>query len=288
LVRLIREKKPQVVFALRGDLIDVSILEDLKSKNHFQLWQWIYDPLSVTPQCLLLSEICDRLFHYSHSDTLRLRQRYPGKEVIFLPGAFDDRHHLPADRPDHHCDLFFCGCLNLKHYRYRLAYFEELLQMNEKAETLMNISVNYRPSNLDLIKVYRYKTTLRSDYPRVYKSLNLKVYDRIQLARAYQVARACLNLHDLNREGIGISPRTFELIGSGACIISDLHPDFARCFSDRELPFCIANDAATAFEAAFRLRADSAYRKMLIERSLEVRDQHTYYQRFKALSQLWS
>jgi len=285
LVKLIRENKPQVVFALRGDLIDVAILEDLKSKNHFQVWQWIYDPLSVTPKCLGLSQLCDRLFHYSYSDTERLRQKFPDKEVIFLPGAFDDRHHAPADSSEYDCDLFFCGCLNLKHYRYRVAYFEELLQLNERSASTMNISVNYRPSNLDLIKIFLYKTSLRSSYPRVHKNLNLKTYDRIQLTRAYHSARACLNLHDLTCDGIGISPRTFELIGAGACIISDLHPDFTRCFGDGELPFSIANDAATALDIAFRLRADSGYRRSLVRRSLGVRGQHTYYERFKALSQ---
>src|SRR6185369_15076897 len=184
---------------------------------------------------------------------LRLREMFPQKEVIFLPGAFDDRHHSPADRSDYACDLFFCGSLSLEHYRYRVAYFEELLKINQKAPALLNISVNYRPSNLDLIKVFLYKTSLRADYPLVHRNLNLRAYDRIQLTRAHHASRTCLNLHDLTREGIGISPRTFELIGAGACIISDLHPDFARCFGDGELPFSIANDALSAFEAAFRL-----------------------------------
>lgn len=281
LSKLIEEFQPDVLFVLRGDEVDLEELKTLRDRFGFKIWQWIYDPLAKAPGTLDLAEMSDRVFHYSAAETLSFKERFSGKNIEFLPGAFDDRFHgfspeTGSQTPTH--DIFFCGALAPPLYRNRL----ETLESISRADSGLGITAYYKPSTFNIMQNRRFTNMLRRDYPSLYGNWKLRGLSRRQLVTEYHRSIAALNLHDLNMPGVGLSWRTFEILGSGGIMITDRHPELETCFGG-QLPFEVFDAPEDIITIALGLKADpdrcSAIRKMV----KRVSSLHSYYHRMRTI-----
>ena len=229
--RMIRNVHPEVLLLLRGDEIEIATVLELKKQLGFKIWLWMFDPLHRTPNLSELLPSCDKIFHYAFNETLDLKSKYPEKEIHFLPGAFDNRFYKIDLNNRCKYDLFFCGALDLRIYASRNKILNEFFNISESIEPALKTAICYGRSNRNPIRNYFEKKAFKQNYPHLYEHLQFKTYCRIQLAGKYAQSLAGLTLQDSSEFGVGLSWRTFELIGSGAVVISDAHPDLERCFS---------------------------------------------------------
>ena len=281
LENLIETFRPDVLFVLRGDELDSEKLSYLRDQYGFDIWHWIYDPLEKASAALNLAKNANRVFHFSAYESLQLKQFFPDKDVLFLPGAYDDRYHTFPHTDKNYSvsqDIFFCGALGTPLYDYRLKFLEKI---SGKASNL-STKVYYKPSTFNALKNYRFRKMVRRNYPDLYTNLDLRSLSRRQLVNEYHQSTACLNLHDLNANGVGLSWRTFEILGSGGMMITDRHPELSACFGDN-IPFEVFDTADDAINFTLELKNNPNLVNVMRQTARLHAPEHTYYHRLKGI-----
>jgi spore maturation protein CgeB len=277
--RMIRNVRPEILLLLRGDEVDIDTVLQLRKRIGFRIWLWMFDPLHRTPNLINLLPVCDKIFHYAYNETGDLKFKYPEKEVHFLPGAFDDRFYKIELNSRWKYDLFFCGALDLKTYASRNTLLNEFFLISDSIKPKFKTSICYGRSNRTPVKNYLDKKICKQNYSYLYANLQFKTYCRIQLAKKYAQSLAGLTLQDSSEFGVGLSWRTFELLGSGAVVISDSHPDIERCFSDGSEAILKFEKAQDIVDRLVLLRQNSLEREKIIKIYERICKEHTYTKR---------
>lgn len=285
LFKLIKGFKPNIVFILRGDLVDKDNLERLKSVMGFKIWVWHYDPISLTPEISSLFLIADKIFHYSYFETQKIKKLYPHKEVHFLPGAFDDRYHRSTSNKLYKHDLFFCAALLGQRYENRRIILNSVSKINETLGKKYRLTFCVRPTNFNIVKFIKIYLYIKNNYPYLFKNWVPQNYSRLSLVKKYNQSKTCLNLHSSFSEGVGLSWRTFELIGCGAIILCDNHPDLPFVFDSQKMPLIIINDHNDIIENLNMLFTDQHTMSSYKHRVHSIYNDHTYVNRMKSVAE---
>jgi spore maturation protein CgeB len=110
----------------------------------------------------------------------------------------------------------------------------------------------------------------------------MRTLGREQMVEFYRQSVVNLNIHDLNAPGLGLSWRTFEILGSGCTMISDRHPELAACFGD-EIPFNIFDEPGEIIEITSELKSNPGKTGAMREKARAAAPFHSYYYRMEKI-----
>lgn len=180
---------------------------------------WMFDPLDRLQGAAELAEQVDAVFTYERGDAERLAAR--GHAATYLPAAFDPAVFKPAERAQD-IDVFFAGGFLRSLHRMKLL---TALAAAARSRGWRMVLAGHRlpwwrlaaagsmATALSAVKGFRLNRTLA---PAI-------------VNRYYQRSKICLNIHE--NESIGCwNPRSFEILGAGACQIVDHRPGDANLF----------------------------------------------------------
>ena len=258
LIKAFNRFKPDLVVVIKGDTIDAKTLQAMSRAKRIL---WMMDSIFYNPQSINLVNHVEAIFLFEKSDVDKVLPLNPNSH--YLPSAVDEkiyhRLHLPKD-----IDLLFIGTL----YPERI----ELLRKIRKTFPQLKIKVFCERYRFYKHPVKFIKSLFDSTY------INRFVTPK-EANRLYNRAKICLNMH--HRQSIyGINPRFFEILGSGATLITDYRPFMADYFEGAKIG--IYHSEAELISAIEKALSMSNFDENLYN---EIRSQHTYRNRVEFILQ---
>ncbi|WKZ36490.1 MAG: glycosyltransferase [Anaerolineales bacterium] len=267
LVKTVYQYQPDLIFLLKGDLIQPETLEAIKSANRLLISWWVDNPLFYYkdyPQVAVQLKIINALFIFDYEDLEMLKQK--GVENIFyLPCAYDPEIYHPKKISAPHKKRFECEVAFIANYYPERGEFLKYTQ------------------GLDVAVWGRgWKSFLKkNNFPP--KVLRGKDLNGEYVSAVYNTAYICPNVHHVQSRGGGLNMRTFEIPGAGGFQLTDYIAGMEEHFEiGREL---IVYESPEHFRelAEYYLKHESE-RKAIAHRGYErVVREHTYEQRLKKI-----
>jgi spore maturation protein CgeB len=270
LIKAAKQYQPDMIFLLKGDLIDSETLNVLKYLQCKIISWWVDNPILYFkdyPQVEQQLNIIDALFIFDYDDLESLKQKGIN-QLYYLPCAYDPKIYYPkkiglSEQKRFACDIAFIA-----------NYYPKRGEFLKHAQGL-DVAVWGRAWK-DFLKNHHFSSNV----------LRAKSLSSANVASVYNTAHICSNAHHVQSRRGGLNMRTFEIPGAGGFQLSDYVEGMEEHFEiDKEI-------AIYQSPEHFRELADyylthpserHAIAKCGYERA--VRD-HTYEQRLKKIFQV--
>jgi len=203
------EASPDYVLVIDGnELTDKTI--SYCSSHGTTLVMWAYDSVRNFPWISRAARNFEFVFTHEPED---LAAFPPGRTVKYLPLAYDPQTYFPSESPvDHDIDLVFAGAIQ-SNYPERT----KRLAMIGRAFPEMTIRV-FSPAT-PLLSPYRLHDLMISISGSDTKVIRGRT-GHPELNGFYNRAKVCINIHN-RQSGLAVSPRSFEILGSGGLLLTD-------------------------------------------------------------------
>lgn len=270
LIKTTQEYQPDLIFILKGDLIQPETLHAIKSKDCQIISWWVDNPLFYFkdyPQVEKQLKLIDALFIYDY-DNLEILKQKGVKNLFYLPCAYDPKIYRPkqinlSEKKRFHCEIAFIA-----------NYYPE------RGEFLKHTQ------GLDIVVWGRgWKNFLKNNHfpPNV---LRAKGLSGESVSAVYNISKICPNVHHVQSRGGGLNMRTFEIPGAGGFQLSDYIEGMEEHFEIGKEIITYQSPEHFRQLAEYYLKHEDE-RKAIAKRGYEraVRD-HTYEQRLKKVFQV--
>jgi len=216
----IMRSAPNYVLVLKGARI-TDKARNFCDRQGIKLIMWAYDSASHVPVICESAPDYDLVYVYEPADLQMFSHCGNAK---FLPLAYDPRLYHPSDvdKGSVICDVCFVG--NLSGYPQRRALLKRVADRfpDRKIIVWSDTRFSYSPLKLEDLFIVGGRSNLE---------LRRQTADHVEINNLYNKARVCLNIHHLQARS-GVNPRSFEILGSGAFLLTDMKLDGIGGFKD--------------------------------------------------------
>lgn len=265
LVKTANQYQPDLIFILKGELIQPETLQAIKSPHRKIISWWVDNPILYFkdyPQVEEQLKLIDGLFIFDYGDLEFLKQKYI-TNLDYLPCAYDPNIYRPRTINPPEKKQFASDIAFIANYYPERGEFLKYTQG-------FNVAVWGRGWK-KFLNAHNFSTNvLRA------KSLNGE-----NISSIYNIAKICPNVHHIQSRGGGLNMRTFEIPGAGGFQLTDYIAGMEEHFEiGKEI---VVYESPQHFRelAEYFLKHENE-RKAIAQRGYEraVRD-HTYEQRLK-------
>lgn len=270
LLKTTQEYKPDLIFILKGDLIQPETLQAIKSPHRKIISWWVDNPILYFkdyPQVKELLKLIDALFIFDYDDLEILKQNGV-KNFFYLPCAYDPQVYRPKTIAMPEKERFEC----------EIAFIANFYP--ERGEFL-----RYTKGFDVAVWGRGWKNFLKSNHFPL-STLRAKSLNSENVASVYNTALICPNVHHIQSRSGGLNMRTFEIPGAGGFQLTDYIKGMEEHFEiGKEI---VVYESPQHFRelVEYYLQHESE-RKAIAElgHKRAVRD-HTYEQRLKKVFQV--
>lgn len=267
LIKKTQEYQPDLIFILKGDLIQPETLQALKSPYRKIISWWVDNPILYFkdyPQVEEQIKLIDALFVFDYDDIEVLKQKGV-TSLYYLPCAYDPNVYRPktitiSEKKHFECEIAFIA----NYYPERGEFLKYIKEFN--------VAVWGRGWK-KFLNAHNFSTNvLRA------KSLNGE-----SIASVYNTAQICPNVHHIQSRGGGLNMRTFEIPGAGGFQLTDYIEGMEEHFEIGKEIVVYQSPEHFRELAEYYLKHENE-RKAIAKRGHEraMRD-HTYEQRLKKI-----
>ncbi|KDR94615.1 spore maturation protein CgeB [Peptoclostridium litorale DSM 5388] len=226
IVKEYKEFKPEMVFILKGNILDRQTLDIMRGSKRVL---WMMDSIFRVHETMKNIDLYDYRFMYEKKDAQRLSES--DISAKFLPCALDEHDYYPIVDVEQDIDIVFVGSM----------YIEK----SENREQLLDGIISRFPDrNIQLYGKYlhikrpdRLVKYYLKNYRRYYKNVNVNTND---VNRLYARAKIAINMHHSQTE-YSANQRFFELMGSKVFQIVDETEYIRNEFLQGENVVCFGN-----------------------------------------------
>jgi spore maturation protein CgeB len=263
--------QPDVLLALRGDILLPKTIEKIRNKSDVILVLWCYDS-ALRFSNVLKGGKCYHLFYtYEPTDIQGLRKY--GIHATYLPMAYDPDTYFKLEDETYIRDISFVGALSDYPERKKILELIISRHKNLKLEIWGTAWTWYNP-----FLQYEYKIKRRALGKHIH---NYNIPPE-EVNKVYNATKICLNMHHRQSKE-GVNPRTFEILGAGAFQLIDHKKELEKLFDIGREIVCYKNEADLLDKIEYYLENEDERNKIARRGHEIVTNKHTYKHRAETI-----
>jgi len=262
--RAVMSHAPDYVVVMNGGEV-TNATRSYCTRNGIRMAMWAYDSCSRFKWIADAARYYDVIYSYELNDLEILSQ---SSTAHLLPLAYDPARYFPIDNGTvEDVDVSFVGTIK-SHYSRRTELLRQLSTglKGARLETWSNATPFYSP--------FRYQDVLIRIAGGNTKVIRGNATHQ-QINELYNRTRICLNIHG-STEQKALNPRSFEILGSGGFLLTDIPFMALKDFEDGR-DYVVYSGPDDLLQKARKYLHDEEARKRIKESGHRIaRESHTY------------